>query len=368
MKLKNTFLLLFTCAAAIININIVSAAMELTCYYEGGLQNSATMISQNKDGKISVATNYKGGDRPARDDENWYYYSGEEYTWTLDFSDTRSYPDNELESCPPYVQHPWGSTFKLAFHDKTSWDRLDYANYDSYEGTPNHSSFKQTFYDDDDYSYEINNTEWLGVCYYGDDSTADSTIYFNNDKYIIDIHNTMVSSIYADFTLEELLAAYKRLGTCPTIYNYSTFYAVVGNSFFTYDYSLEYSTQNSMILSPHSGSHVVPIEGETTPKVEKCESLLGSPNDTDPKSPAYYLSFVFSVLRYVAIIILIVFSIIDFVGASASQDDNELKKALGKVIKRAILCILIFILPTLLDVLLQFLHESAIKDCIDINF
>ena len=99
-----------------------------------------------------------------------------------------------------------------------------------------------------------------------------------------------------------------------------------------------------------------------TSEIEECTSLLGHP-ETE-KSPAWFLSIIFSIIRYVAIILLIVLTIIDFVGATASQDNDAIKKVVSKTIKRAIICVVIFVLPTLIDLVLQFIHDSSVSDCI----
>lgn len=101
--------------------------------------------------------------------------------------------------------------------------------------------------------------------------------------------------------------------------------------------------------------------------IGNCESLLGSPDAKDPASPAYYMSFAFSIIRYVAIILLIVLTMMDFVSAVASQDNDILKKAATKAVQRAILCVIIFILPTLIDFVLQFIHDASISDCISLD-
>jgi len=106
---------------------------------------------------------------------------------------------------------------------------------------------------------------------------------------------------------------------------------------------------------------IVPPEIEW-PKIEppvitECESLLGDPKDG--QSPAYYLSVAFKVLRYVAIIILIVMSTMDFVGAVSAQDNDAIQKAVRKVIIRAISCVIIFLLPTLVEFILQFINENT---------
>lgn len=98
-----------------------------------------------------------------------------------------------------------------------------------------------------------------------------------------------------------------------------------------------------------------------------CSSFLGSP---DPKlngqnDPAYYLTFAFKVIRYIAIIILIVLSTMDFLSAVASHDDDELKKAMNKTIIRIVLCIVIFLLPTLIAFILRLINNKAIDLCIN---
>lgn len=105
----------------------------------------------------------------------------------------------------------------------------------------------------------------------------------------------------------------------------------------------------------------VSINAPEPSKITDCTSLLGSPQDK--YSPAYYLNVVFKILRYVAIILLIVLSIMDFVGAVAAQDDDAIKKATNKTIKRLIFCVIIFVLPTLIEFVLQFIHDSAIDTC-----
>ncbi len=97
------------------------------------------------------------------------------------------------------------------------------------------------------------------------------------------------------------------------------------------------------------------------PDITDCQTLLGSPNDTG--SPAYYLVFAFKVVRYVAIILLIVLSVIEFVTATASSDQESITKATKKTIRRFVLCIVIFALPTLLNFGLNFLYDRKMEVC-----
>lgn len=84
-----------------------------------------------------------------------------------------------------------------------------------------------------------------------------------------------------------------------------------------------------------------------------CTSILGSVGTEG--SPAYYLNFVFKVLKYIAIVMLLVFTVLDFTKAVASSDNDSLKKALQKAIKRIIICVVIFFLPILINFVLELL-------------
>ncbi len=98
-----------------------------------------------------------------------------------------------------------------------------------------------------------------------------------------------------------------------------------------------------------------------TTELTNCKSLLGDPLKT--KTPAWYLKIVFKVAKYIAIILLIVLTIMDFIGAVASQDNDKLKKVVNRAIIRAIMCIVIFILPTLIEFILKYLNDRAVDLC-----
>ncbi|MBQ7031875.1 MAG: hypothetical protein IJN13_05915 [Bacilli bacterium] len=100
-------------------------------------------------------------------------------------------------------------------------------------------------------------------------------------------------------------------------------------------------------------------EGEVI--TQTCESLLGSPK-TDG-SPAFYLTITFNTMKYIAIIVLIVTSSMDFLGAVTSQDNDMIKKVVSKMMKRAIFCAVIFLLPTVIEFTLQMVHNRSITTC-----
>ena len=82
-----------------------------------------------------------------------------------------------------------------------------------------------------------------------------------------------------------------------------------------------------------------------------CEGFLGSVSKTG--TPAFYLHYIISVLRYVAIILLLVFTVMDFGKAVVSQDKDALKKEAIRAAKRLVYTILIYFIPAVLDFLLK---------------
>lgn len=65
------------------------------------------------------------------------------------------------------------------------------------------------------------------------------------------------------------------------------------------------------------------------------------------------LKQILNIIKFLVPAIIIVMSVIDFIKALASQSQDELKKSANKLVKRIIIGILIFVLPTLLEFLLK---------------
>lgn len=90
-----------------------------------------------------------------------------------------------------------------------------------------------------------------------------------------------------------------------------------------------------------------------------CQSYLGDPDDEE--SPAYYLQFAFNILKYAAIVMLFVFTIMDFTKAVASSKDDAIKKAAQNAIKRLVIAVIIFLLPILIEFVLSLV--GIYSDC-----
>lgn len=88
---------------------------------------------------------------------------------------------------------------------------------------------------------------------------------------------------------------------------------------------------------------VVSAENENCP-------AFGDPNiETDP---AYWIQWILNLMKYMAIIALLVLVISDFLKALVENDKDALKKAGSKALKRFIYCVLLFFLPTIISLIM----------------
>ena len=126
------------------------------------------------------------------------------------------------------------------------------------------------------------------------------------------------------------------------------------------DYDVADSAFNP--VKPDTTVSIIPSDNfNEIPDITECSLLLGKPED--PGTPAFYLSTAFHVIKYVALVLMIVLSVMDFTGAIAKQDRDVMAKILKKLMVRFILCIIIFLLPYLLDILLNYLVERQTDLC-----
>ena len=89
------------------------------------------------------------------------------------------------------------------------------------------------------------------------------------------------------------------------------------------------------------------------PDGDTCIAYLG--DAAVQGTPAWYLHQIFNIIKYGSIILCLVLTIIEYVKAAASNDDNAIKKASQKTLKRIIITIILFIAPTLIEFILDLL-------------
>lgn len=79
--------------------------------------------------------------------------------------------------------------------------------------------------------------------------------------------------------------------------------------------------------------------------------VLGNPQN--PESTAWLLQELFSIVKYLGPFLLLILSSIDFIKAIILSDDETMKKAQKRLLIRAVLVVVLFLVPDLIFVLLQ---------------
>lgn len=94
---------------------------------------------------------------------------------------------------------------------------------------------------------------------------------------------------------------------------------------------------------------------------DDCESYLGDPEKAG--TPAYYLDFIFDLIKYAAIVILLILSIFEFIKATASSNQDAMKKALQITLKRLLIAVIIFFVPSIIMFLLELFGIAGASTC-----
>lgn len=100
---------------------------------------------------------------------------------------------------------------------------------------------------------------------------------------------------------------------------------------------------NASVIKNDFTRNIVVAAGDRCP-------ALGNPSNS--QYPAFWLQEILNIMKYVAIVALLVLVTIDFVKAVASNDKDALKKAGTTAIKRFIYCVLLFFLPSIISLLM----------------
>lgn len=83
---------------------------------------------------------------------------------------------------------------------------------------------------------------------------------------------------------------------------------------------------------------------------EQCPAF-GDP--TVNGTPAYWMQQALEIMKYIAIVALLVLSTLDFIKALAQNDKDALKKAGNTTVKRFIYCVLLFFAPMIVEFMMS---------------
>ena len=95
---------------------------------------------------------------------------------------------------------------------------------------------------------------------------------------------------------------------------------------------------------------------------KECKGILGNPDNED--SVAWFLVKILNYLRLLGPLMVLVLSSLDFAKAILTSDDESLKKAQSSLMTRLILAALLFVLPTLIEVILDIFGFTSSDVCI----
>ena len=95
---------------------------------------------------------------------------------------------------------------------------------------------------------------------------------------------------------------------------------------------------------------------------KECKGILGNPDNED--SVAWFIVKILDYLKLLGPLMILVLSSLDFAKAILMSDDESLKKAQSSLITRLILAALLFVLPTLIEVVLDIFGFTSSDVCI----
>lgn len=91
------------------------------------------------------------------------------------------------------------------------------------------------------------------------------------------------------------------------------------------------------------------------------DSILGDPND--PNSVAWLLDKILSYATLAGVILVVIFSSIDFLKGIVKSDDDTLAKAKKKLVLRLIFAVLLFFVPTITNAALDLFGLTSESTC-----
>ncbi len=207
------------------------------------------------------------------------------------------------------------------------------------------------------YQKESSEEEWVT----GTVSDLNGNGTFSNSRSVPDVRVLgCPSAVFLDTKTEKELCFTTYFGQMGAAKGISSNCALNKNTGTDYGEDLVYSklTKNNTGVDSSGGITGADID-EDFSGGEDCAGFLG--NKGTAGTPAYYLHIILIAMRYVAIVLALVLSIIDFFKAVFSQDKDLLKKAAITAVKRVIFAVIIFFIPVILEFILGLLGAYTVK-------
>ena len=107
------------------------------------------------------------------------------------------------------------------------------------------------------------------------------------------------------------------------------------------------------------------LPGEVIDILTCNDTLFGDPNDSTTPSMAYLLSQLMLYIKIIVPILIIVLGSIDLFKAVISSNEDEMKKAQKKFVKRIIAGVCVFFIPAFVNLLMNVLNNSLVVNGIE---
>ena len=344
----STFLLSF-----IILITNVNAAQELTCAYgDGGWTQKPVKLVQNKDGTLFKYTASHGtylGITETKWEKfdvkitNFKYKSEESDKYSSDFLDE----NGNLSSCPSCLNYATAGADKIEAYNKvkdkcdTGFVPLDDSKNEALteEKTIEKTSqeVKQKMQE-----YQMNYCKYVlytdtNATYVDKDITKIVELYYNENSF------NFTEGYTTKFTANDIIS--KNEGSCPEkIYSY--YNDLVPDQEMFYVNSKEKPSPNrTWILTGQQNYSSSPSDNQVPTTDDACQ-LLG--DDT-----IKLIDDIMRIIRIIVPLLLIVLGMTDFLRATFSDNEDNMKKDRERFIKRIIAAIIVFIVPMFVHLVLN---------------
>lgn len=368
----------------------VKTTKELTCVYENGIGSYVTMLVQDKDSNLyyyiinTDISNVKDINRA-----DWKKYSDISKNQVMfHFEETDAYDVElgDLDSCPQYTTGYVMNDKDVYFFDKDKeWWKLFQdrrfvvsAELSCEDCLPYVFSGETT---KEEEVSDINEADWSSKCVYCSENSSDGCLhlYFNEEEILLDNHRAKINSEKAKFTIKDIKENYGF--ACPSgIYelyavSYSE-YEVPPTHFFAEYYlvnpsiwGIKYNPAMPLCLNGLCSANYLyelKLNKEQSDDSQEYDGELDSIFDSENIDNCKDLidedirKIINDILNYIKIlvpILLVGFGIFDFTKAVFSNSDGDMSKHKKKFFMRIVAAVIVFLVPTLVNLLLTLANE-----------
>jgi len=187
----------------------------------------------------------------------------------------------------------------------------------------------------------ISNNQWTNKCAY---MNGEYELYFNDTKFVMrNVCYTEEVDIVANFTLTELLN--KNNKECPATLHYAADGTFIRFWLEDLDNGLNYRDDTTL----YEGK--ADCLDEPDPSPDLGDQVYGC--DVIPDEIRNWIKSTLNLVKYVALALVIVLGILDFIKAAASGEADQMKKSGSSFLKRIIAVVILFLLPVIVELVLN---------------